>query len=135
LLSTGLPSSTLTLASSVLVYVHVECIIGDVFGAHSCDCAARLAAALTAIGSSGNGVVLYLRSNDRGLTELTGRLLELCDRGEFGVEPSGHRRPLTSTQLGLAAALLLELGIDHPRPWDTNDSNDARWAVHGIDWS
>jgi 3,4-dihydroxy 2-butanone 4-phosphate synthase/GTP cyclohydrolase II len=135
LLSTGLPSSSLTLASSPLVYVHVECIVGDVFGARSCDCAARLAAALSAIGSSGNGVVLYLRSNDRGLTELTRRLLEHSERGKFGLEPSWHRRPLTSTQLGLAANLLLELGIEDPRPWDTSDSNDARWAAHGIDWS
>jgi 3,4-dihydroxy 2-butanone 4-phosphate synthase/GTP cyclohydrolase II len=51
----------------VLVRVHSECLTGDVFGSHRCDCGAQLAAALTMIEREGKGVLLYMRQEGRGI--------------------------------------------------------------------
>lgn len=43
------------------VTIHRECLIGDVFGAMHCGCGERLGAALDAIITEGQGILLYLR--------------------------------------------------------------------------
>ncbi|GAA1854140.1 hypothetical protein GCM10009836_37730 [Pseudonocardia ailaonensis] len=47
-------------ATRPLVAVHGECLLGDVFGGLTCDCAARLNAATATIARDG-GVLVYLR--------------------------------------------------------------------------
>ncbi|WP_081617542.1 3,4-dihydroxy-2-butanone-4-phosphate synthase [Amycolatopsis methanolica] len=49
----------------VPVYVHAECLCGDVFGAVSCTCRGNLDRALTEFGRTGRGVVIYLRPDGR----------------------------------------------------------------------
>ncbi|WP_341278207.1 bifunctional 3,4-dihydroxy-2-butanone-4-phosphate synthase/GTP cyclohydrolase II [Paenibacillus sp. FSL H8-0537] len=53
--------------SPLLVRVHSECLTGDVFHSHRCDCGPQLAAALTQIEEAGNGVLLYMRQEGRGI--------------------------------------------------------------------
>ena len=50
-----------------LVRVHSECLTGDIFGSHRCDCGSQLSKALDMIKSAGAGVLLYLRQEGRGL--------------------------------------------------------------------
>lgn len=50
----------------VLVRIHSECITGDVFGSHRCDCGEQLHRALHLIGQQG-GVLIYLRQEGRGI--------------------------------------------------------------------
>src|SRR5690606_26650473 len=45
----------------VLVRVHSECLTGDVFHSHRCDCGPQLEAALRQIDAAGGGVLLYMR--------------------------------------------------------------------------
>jgi 3,4-dihydroxy 2-butanone 4-phosphate synthase / GTP cyclohydrolase II len=45
----------------VPVHIHTECVLGDVFGSRSCDCAHRLDASLDSVVDAGLGVVVYLR--------------------------------------------------------------------------
>ena len=47
--------------------VHSECLTGDIFGSHRCDCGSQLSKALDMIKSAGTGVLLYLRQEGRGL--------------------------------------------------------------------
>jgi 3,4-dihydroxy 2-butanone 4-phosphate synthase/GTP cyclohydrolase II len=54
-------------ADSVLVRVHNECLIGDVFGSLRCQCARQLEQAMSQIGETGTGVVVYLRHEGRGI--------------------------------------------------------------------
>jgi 3,4-dihydroxy 2-butanone 4-phosphate synthase/GTP cyclohydrolase II len=49
----------------VPVHVHVECVLGDVFGSRACACARRLDDALRDVASSRHGVVIYLRGPGR----------------------------------------------------------------------
>lgn len=51
----------------VLVRVHSECLTGDVFHSHRCDCGPQLAAALSQIDEAGAGVLLYMRQEGRGI--------------------------------------------------------------------
>ena len=58
----------------VLVRVHSECLTGDVFGSHRCDCGPQLEEALERVVEEGRGVVVYLRELAPGQT------LQLRDR-------------------------------------------------------
>ncbi|MCG6197702.1 bifunctional 3,4-dihydroxy-2-butanone-4-phosphate synthase/GTP cyclohydrolase II, partial [Anoxybacillus sp. LAT_38] len=51
----------------VLVRVHSECLTGDIFGSHRCDCGPQLHAALRQIEAEGRGVLLYMRQEGRGI--------------------------------------------------------------------
>lgn len=51
----------------VLVRMHSECLTGDVFHSHRCDCGPQLASALERINEEGAGVLVYLRQEGRGI--------------------------------------------------------------------
>lgn len=51
----------------VLVRVHSECLTGDVFHSNKCDCGEQKDQALKMITDSGNGVLIYLRQEGRGI--------------------------------------------------------------------
>ncbi len=50
-----------------LVRVHSECLTGDTLGSLQCDCGEQLHRALTMIEKEGNGVLLYMRQEGRGI--------------------------------------------------------------------
>jgi GTP cyclohydrolase II len=58
---------TLRNAINLPVRVHSECLTSEVFGSLKCDCKQQLDAALTYIQMAGNGLVLYLRQEGRGI--------------------------------------------------------------------
>lgn len=62
----ALVSGKLSEQESVLVRLHSECMTGDVFGSHRCDCGEQLHQALKAIAEHG-GVLLYMRQEGRGI--------------------------------------------------------------------
>src|ERR671917_2891396 len=51
----------------VLVRVHSECLTGDVFHSLRCDCGEQLESALAMIEAEGEGVLLYLAQEGRGI--------------------------------------------------------------------
>ena len=51
----------------VLIRVHSECLTGDVFGSRRCDCGEQLHHAMEVIASEGQGILLYLRQEGRGI--------------------------------------------------------------------
>ena len=50
-----------------LVRVHSECMTGDLFHSLRCDCGEQLQAALKMIDAAGQGVLLYMRQEGRGI--------------------------------------------------------------------
>ena len=52
---------------NVLVRVHSECLTGDALGSMRCDCGDQLGTALRTIEAEGEGVLLYLRQEGRGI--------------------------------------------------------------------
>jgi GTP cyclohydrolase II len=55
-----------TIGEAPIVRLHSECLTGDVFGSHRCDCGPQLDEAMQVIGALG-GIVLYLRHEGRGI--------------------------------------------------------------------
>ena len=52
---------------NTLCRIHSECMTGDTFGSLKCDCGDQLAAALERIQKEGEGVLVYLRQEGRGI--------------------------------------------------------------------
>jgi GTP cyclohydrolase II len=60
-------TETLNPNDTPLVRIHSECMTGDLFGSLRCDCGDQLEASLNLISKSGNGVLVYLRQEGRGI--------------------------------------------------------------------
>ncbi len=52
---------------NVLVRIHSECFTGDVMGSLRCDCGEQLRYSMQKIGENGEGVLIYLRQEGRGI--------------------------------------------------------------------
>lgn len=62
----ALVSAKTNLEDPVLVRIHSECLTGDTFGSHRCECGEQLNASLKRIGDEG-GILIYLRQEGRGI--------------------------------------------------------------------
>ncbi|HEY3751057.1 MAG TPA: 3,4-dihydroxy-2-butanone-4-phosphate synthase [Pseudonocardiaceae bacterium] len=66
----------------LLVRLHSECLLGDVFGSLACDCGRQLRHALRRITDEGAGVVVYLRvGHSADARDFTDGADILCDLG------------------------------------------------------
>lgn len=52
---------------NILTRIHSECLTGDVFSSHRCDCGNQLHKAMDMIDQNGSGIILYLRQEGRGI--------------------------------------------------------------------
>jgi len=117
-----------------LVRLHSECWTGDVVGSLRCDCGEQLGRALTAITSTGAGVLLYLRQEGRGIGLANKlRAYELQDAGLDTVDANAALGlPVDARDYGGAAAILIELGIRRVRLITNNPDKVAALEAAGI---
>lgn len=63
----AITKGTWTESEHILVRVHSSCVTGDIFGSHRCDCGEQLHEAMRIIQQKGQGVIIYLNQEGRGI--------------------------------------------------------------------
>lgn len=120
---------------AVLLRMHSECLTGDALFSLRCDCGPQLQRAMQRIAELGQGVVLYLRQEGRGIGLLNKiRAYDLQDQGLDTVQANEH--------LGFAAdmrnyeccqPMLEHLGIKQVRLLTNNPRKVAALRELGVD--
>jgi len=119
----------------VLARLHSACFTGDIFGSLKCDCGPQLHAALTHMGETGSGVLLYLNQEGRGIGHANKmRAYSLQDQG-FDTVEANHRLGFEDDErdFRIGAAILKEMGFSAVNLMTNNPAKIARMQDHGIE--
>lgn len=121
--------------SDVLVRVHSECLTGEVLHSLKCDCREQLDLALRRIAESGEGAVLYLRQEGRGIG--LGNKIRAYALQAQGYDTVDANRALgfedDLRRYDVAAFMLEDLGVESVRLMTNNPSKVDALRAEGVE--
>jgi 3,4-dihydroxy 2-butanone 4-phosphate synthase/GTP cyclohydrolase II len=123
------------LAEPILMRVHSECCTGDIFSSRRCDCQAQLHQSLRQIDEAGEGLLLYIRQEGRGIgLEAKINSYALQDEGQDTVEANislGFKPD--ERNYGIGAQIIRDLGIHKMRLMSNNPTKRQGLQGYGLE--
>jgi 3,4-dihydroxy 2-butanone 4-phosphate synthase/GTP cyclohydrolase II len=130
----ALIKGTWTHEDPVMVRVHSSCMTGDIFGSYRCDCGSQLHEAMRMIEKAGQGVIVYLNQEGRGIGLFNKiNAYNLQEKGRDTVEANldlGFEED--ERDYGVGASILHELGLGKVRLITNNPVKRAGLEGYGI---
>ena len=119
---------------NILTRIHSECLTGDVLGSKRCDCGNQLHKALKTIEENGNGILLYMRQEGRGIGLFN--KLKAYELQEHGFDTVDANRKLgfpdDMRDYKVAAEMLKKLGVKSVRLMTNNPDKVEQIEAYGI---
>jgi len=120
---------------NILVRVHSSCVTGDIFSSCRCDCGPQLEAALKQIESEGQGIVVYMNQEGRGIGLLNKlKAYKIQENGKDTVEANielgfqaDHR------DYGVGAQILRAMKVSKIRLLSNNPKKRVGLLAYGIE--
>jgi len=99
-------------SKTVLIRIHSECMTGDLFSSHRCDCGEQLESAMQLTAKQG-GVVIYLRQEGRGIGLINKlKAYQIQDTGVNTADANVHLGfEVDARQYDTAIKIMQDLGI------------------------
>ena len=119
----------------VLVGVHSSCFTGDILGSMRCDCGEQLHGAMQMVEAAGQGVILYMNQEGRGIGLLNKlKAYRLQEQGMDTVEANLHLGfQMDQRDYGVGAQILRHLGINKLRLISNNPRKRVGLIGYGLE--
>lgn len=120
---------------AVLVRVHSSCATGDILGSKRCDCGEQLHKSLKMIEQEGQGVVIYMQQEGRGIGLMNKMAAyKLQEQGYDTVDANVHLgfKP-DERDYGCGAQMLRHLGVSKMRLLTNNPTKRVGLEAYGLE--
>ncbi len=125
-----------TKEDSVLTRVHSQCVTGDLFASMRCDCGDQLHTAMQRVATEGQGVVLYMKQEGRGIG-LLNKLLAYELQDQQGLDTVEANLALgfdvDHRDYGIGCQILRDLGIRKLRLLTNNPTKRVGLGGYGLE--
>ncbi|MCF8372014.1 MAG: bifunctional 3,4-dihydroxy-2-butanone-4-phosphate synthase/GTP cyclohydrolase II [Bacteroidales bacterium] len=117
----------------ILVRVHSSCVTGDIFASRKCDCGEQLHKAMQMVEDAGQGVIVYMNQEGRGIGLFNKIKAYKLQEGGLDTVEANHHLGFRDDErdYGVGAQILRDLGVHRIRLLTNNPKKRA--GLEGYD--